>query len=122
MPPRRSNRVNNEADPAFTAAVAHAVADLLPTLTARITNEIRQNENNRNTGIQEMLDVEIRVVQGMHNPLISMCEVSALSICVRLCVSWTPIMLFVWTVWDVYHVLVPQVLKTIERSHSSFAY
>ncbi|GKF45303.1 zinc finger, CCHC-type, retrotransposon gag domain protein, partial [Tanacetum coccineum] len=38
----------NEADPAFTAAVAQSVADLLPTLTARITNEIRQNENNRN--------------------------------------------------------------------------
>ncbi|GJW53636.1 hypothetical protein Tco_0097721 [Tanacetum coccineum] len=48
MPPRRSNRVNNEVDPAFTTAVAHAVADLLPTLTARITDEIRQNENNRN--------------------------------------------------------------------------
>ncbi|GJT94158.1 putative reverse transcriptase domain-containing protein [Tanacetum coccineum] len=42
------NRVNNEADPAFTAAVAQAVADLLPTLTARITDEIRQNENNGN--------------------------------------------------------------------------
>ncbi|GKC19391.1 hypothetical protein Tco_1021541 [Tanacetum coccineum] len=50
MPPRRSNRVNNEADPAFTAAVAQAVADLLPTLTARITDEIRQNENNGNNG------------------------------------------------------------------------
>nr|GEZ50307.1 reverse transcriptase [Tanacetum cinerariifolium] len=49
MPPHR-NRVNNEADPAFTAAVAQAVADLLPTLTARITDKIRQNENNRNTG------------------------------------------------------------------------
>ncbi|GKA07599.1 zinc finger, CCHC-type, retrotransposon gag domain protein [Tanacetum coccineum] len=48
MPPRRSNRVNNEADPAFTAAVAQAVADLLPTLTARITDEIHQNENNGN--------------------------------------------------------------------------
>ncbi|GKF15046.1 zinc finger, CCHC-type, retrotransposon gag domain protein, partial [Tanacetum coccineum] len=47
MPPHR-NRVNNEADPAFTAAVAQAIADLLPTLTARITDEIRQNENNRN--------------------------------------------------------------------------
>ncbi|GJZ89956.1 zinc finger, CCHC-type, retrotransposon gag domain protein [Tanacetum coccineum] len=47
MAPRR-NRVNNEADPAFTAAVAHAVADLLPTLTTRITDEIRQNENNGN--------------------------------------------------------------------------
>ncbi|GJY28838.1 putative reverse transcriptase domain-containing protein [Tanacetum coccineum] len=47
MPPRR-NRVNNEADPAFTAAVAQAVADLLPTLTARITDEIRQNKNNGN--------------------------------------------------------------------------
>ncbi|GKB19136.1 zinc finger, CCHC-type, retrotransposon gag domain protein [Tanacetum coccineum] len=47
MAPRR-NRVNNEADPAFTAAVAQAVADLLPTLTARITDEIRQNENNGN--------------------------------------------------------------------------
>nr|GEY37591.1 hypothetical protein [Tanacetum cinerariifolium] len=50
MPPRRSNRVNNEADPAFTAAVAQAVADLLPTLTARITDEICQNENNGNNG------------------------------------------------------------------------
>nr|GEU83801.1 hypothetical protein [Tanacetum cinerariifolium] len=48
--PSRRNRVNNEADPAFTAVVAHAVADLLPTLTARITDEIRQNKNNRNTG------------------------------------------------------------------------
>nr|GEV52032.1 putative reverse transcriptase domain-containing protein [Tanacetum cinerariifolium] len=48
MPPRRSNRVNNKANPAFTAAVAHAVADLLPTLTARITDEIHQNENNGN--------------------------------------------------------------------------
>ncbi|GKG59875.1 hypothetical protein Tco_0607503, partial [Tanacetum coccineum] len=45
MPPRRS--VNNKADPAFTAAVAQ---DLLPTLTAYITDEIRQNENNGNIG------------------------------------------------------------------------
>nr|GEU82419.1 putative reverse transcriptase domain-containing protein [Tanacetum cinerariifolium] len=52
MPPRRRNRVNNEADPSFTAAVAQAVADLLPTLTARITDEIRQNENNGNNGNQ----------------------------------------------------------------------
>nr|GEV41537.1 hypothetical protein [Tanacetum cinerariifolium] len=44
------NRVNNEADPAFTAAIAHAVVDLLSTLIARITDEIRQNENNRNNG------------------------------------------------------------------------
>ncbi|GJX03108.1 hypothetical protein Tco_0189024 [Tanacetum coccineum] len=44
----RRNRVNNKADPAFTVAVAQEVADLLPTLTARITDEIRQNENNRN--------------------------------------------------------------------------
>nr|GFD57835.1 hypothetical protein [Tanacetum cinerariifolium] len=48
MPPRERNRVNNEADPTFTAAVAQAVADLLPTFTARITDEIRQNENNGN--------------------------------------------------------------------------
>nr|GEW81601.1 hypothetical protein [Tanacetum cinerariifolium] len=48
MPPRRRNHVSNEADPAFTAAVAQVVADLLPTLTARITDEIRQNENNGN--------------------------------------------------------------------------
>nr|GEW72646.1 hypothetical protein [Tanacetum cinerariifolium] len=48
MPPRRRNRVNNEAGPIFTAAVAQAVADLLPTLTARITDKIRQNKNNRN--------------------------------------------------------------------------
>ncbi|GJS51836.1 putative nucleotidyltransferase, ribonuclease H [Tanacetum coccineum] len=47
MAPRR-NRMNNEADPAFTATVAQAVADLLPTLTARITDEICQNENNGN--------------------------------------------------------------------------
>nr|GEV22132.1 zinc finger, CCHC-type, retrotransposon Gag domain protein [Tanacetum cinerariifolium] len=52
MPPRRRNRVNNEADPAFTAVVAQAVADLLPTLTACITGEIRQNENNGNNGNQ----------------------------------------------------------------------
>nr|GEV17735.1 reverse transcriptase domain-containing protein [Tanacetum cinerariifolium] len=52
IPPRQSNHVNNEADPAFTAAVEQAVADLLPTLTARITDEIRQNENNRNNGNQ----------------------------------------------------------------------
>ncbi|GJY06360.1 putative reverse transcriptase domain-containing protein [Tanacetum coccineum] len=38
----------SELQHAFTAAVAQAVADLLPTLTARITDEIRQNENNRN--------------------------------------------------------------------------
>nr|GEZ96853.1 putative nucleotidyltransferase, ribonuclease H [Tanacetum cinerariifolium] len=44
MPPRRGNRVNNEADPAFTAAVAQAVVDLLPTLTARITDELRVKE------------------------------------------------------------------------------
>ncbi|GKB65631.1 hypothetical protein Tco_0921817, partial [Tanacetum coccineum] len=48
MPPSRSNRVNNKAYSAFTAVVAHAVANLLPTLTARITDEIRQNENNGN--------------------------------------------------------------------------
>nr|GEW65579.1 reverse transcriptase domain-containing protein [Tanacetum cinerariifolium] len=51
MPPH-CNRVNNEADPAFTIAVAQAVADLLPTLTARITDEIHQNENNGNNGTQ----------------------------------------------------------------------
>nr|GEZ68138.1 hypothetical protein [Tanacetum cinerariifolium] len=50
MPPRRRNHVNNEEDPAFTVAVAQAVADLLPTLTARIIDEIRQNENNGNNG------------------------------------------------------------------------
>nr|GEX25613.1 NADH dehydrogenase subunit 7, mitochondrial [Tanacetum cinerariifolium] len=49
MPPRRSNHVNNEEDLAFTIAVAQAVADLLPTVTARITDEIRQNKNNRIT-------------------------------------------------------------------------
>nr|GEW05730.1 hypothetical protein [Tanacetum cinerariifolium] len=49
MPPRH-NRVNNEADLAFIVAVAQAVADLLPTLTARITDEIRQNENNGTRG------------------------------------------------------------------------
>nr|GEU51750.1 hypothetical protein [Tanacetum cinerariifolium] len=34
----------------FTVAVVQAIADLLPTLTARITDEIRQNENNENNG------------------------------------------------------------------------
>ncbi|GJU13276.1 reverse transcriptase domain-containing protein [Tanacetum coccineum] len=47
MPPRR-NRRNNGADPAFAAAVEQAVVALLPTLTARIIDEIRQNENNGN--------------------------------------------------------------------------
>ncbi|GJS36999.1 hypothetical protein Tco_0535381 [Tanacetum coccineum] len=47
-PVELSNRVNNEADHAFTAAVAQTVADLLPTLTARITGKIRQKENNEN--------------------------------------------------------------------------
>ncbi|GKC88525.1 retrotransposon protein, putative, ty3-gypsy subclass [Tanacetum coccineum] len=37
-------------DPAFTAEVAQEVADLLPTLTAGITDEIRQNKNNGNNG------------------------------------------------------------------------
>ncbi|GJZ87750.1 putative nucleotidyltransferase, ribonuclease H, partial [Tanacetum coccineum] len=32
----------------FTAAVAQAIADLLPTLITRITDEIRQNKNNEN--------------------------------------------------------------------------
>nr|GFA00221.1 zinc finger, CCHC-type, retrotransposon Gag domain protein [Tanacetum cinerariifolium] len=50
MPPRRSNHVNYKADPAFTPAVAQAVADLLPTLIARITDEIHQNKNNGNNG------------------------------------------------------------------------
>nr|GEW64238.1 hypothetical protein [Tanacetum cinerariifolium] len=50
IPPRRRNHLNNEADPTFTAAVAQTVADLLPTLTARITDEIRQNKNNGNNG------------------------------------------------------------------------
>nr|GFB32185.1 hypothetical protein [Tanacetum cinerariifolium] len=35
---------------AFTAAVAQAVADLLLTHTARITDEIHQNKNNGNNG------------------------------------------------------------------------
>ncbi|GJS71485.1 pol protein [Tanacetum coccineum] len=47
MPPR-FNHVNNEADLAFIAVIAQAVADLLPTLTARITGEIRQNDNSGN--------------------------------------------------------------------------
>nr|GEW27042.1 aspartic proteinase A1 [Tanacetum cinerariifolium] len=55
MPPRRSNRVNNEADPAFTAVVAQAVADLLPTIIVRITDEIRQNENNGNNGLNDFV-------------------------------------------------------------------
>nr|GEW90239.1 zinc finger, CCHC-type [Tanacetum cinerariifolium] len=49
MPPHR-NRVNNEANLDFTVAVAQVVADLLSTLTARITDEIRQNKNNGNNG------------------------------------------------------------------------
>ncbi|GJS43451.1 putative reverse transcriptase domain-containing protein [Tanacetum coccineum] len=55
----RCNHVNNEADHAFSVAVAQAVADLLPTLTARITDKIRQNENNRNNGNRRMLYEEI---------------------------------------------------------------
>nr|GEV92399.1 retrotransposon protein, putative, Ty3-gypsy subclass [Tanacetum cinerariifolium] len=51
MPPHR-NYVNNEADPAFTTMVAQAVADLLPTLTSRITDETRQNKNNGNNDTQ----------------------------------------------------------------------
>nr|GEW15493.1 hypothetical protein [Tanacetum cinerariifolium] len=47
---RARNHVNNEADPTFTDAVAHAVADLLPTLTVHITDEIRENKNNGNNG------------------------------------------------------------------------
>nr|GEW69900.1 retrotransposon protein, putative, Ty3-gypsy subclass [Tanacetum cinerariifolium] len=45
----RHNHVNNKADPAFTAAVVQTVTDLLLTLTACITDEISQNENNMNT-------------------------------------------------------------------------
>ncbi|GJY87325.1 putative nucleotidyltransferase, ribonuclease H [Tanacetum coccineum] len=41
-------RFNNEVDPAFTAVVAQAVADLLSTLTARKTDKIHQNKNNGN--------------------------------------------------------------------------
>ncbi|GKB99226.1 retrotransposon protein, putative, ty3-gypsy subclass [Tanacetum coccineum] len=44
--------MNNKADPAFTVVVAQAVADLLPTLTARRTDEIRQNKNNGNNSNQ----------------------------------------------------------------------
>ncbi|GKC51776.1 putative reverse transcriptase domain-containing protein [Tanacetum coccineum] len=47
MPPHR-NRRNNGANLAFAVAVEHAVAELLPTLTARITIEICQNQNNGN--------------------------------------------------------------------------
>ncbi|GJU54189.1 putative nucleotidyltransferase, ribonuclease H [Tanacetum coccineum] len=47
MAPRR-NRMNNEADLAFTVVVAQAVVNLLPTLTARKTDKIHQNRNNRN--------------------------------------------------------------------------
>nr|GFA22467.1 hypothetical protein [Tanacetum cinerariifolium] len=58
LPPRRNNHVNNEANLAFTAAVAHTVADLLPTFTARITDEIRQNENNGNNAhIEKIFEV-----------------------------------------------------------------
>ncbi|GJW13810.1 putative reverse transcriptase domain-containing protein [Tanacetum coccineum] len=48
MPPRSSNRSNNRVDPAFTSTVEQAVIALLPTLTARITDKICQNENNGN--------------------------------------------------------------------------
>ncbi|GKD04680.1 hypothetical protein Tco_1179654 [Tanacetum coccineum] len=48
MPPRSSNRRNNRVDPAFTSTVEQAVIALLPTLTARITDKIHQNENNGN--------------------------------------------------------------------------
>ncbi|GJZ88552.1 retrotransposon protein, putative, ty3-gypsy subclass [Tanacetum coccineum] len=49
MPPHR-NCVNNEADLAFAAAVEQEVVALLPTLTARIIDKIRQNENNEDNG------------------------------------------------------------------------
>ncbi|GJV16803.1 hypothetical protein Tco_1362126 [Tanacetum coccineum] len=50
MPPRSSNRRNNIADHAFTAAVKQAVATLLPNLTTQITDEICQIKNNGNNG------------------------------------------------------------------------
>ncbi|GJY27647.1 zinc finger, CCHC-type, retrotransposon gag domain protein [Tanacetum coccineum] len=51
MAPRRRS-VNNKADHAFATAVEQAVAALLPSLTAQITNEIRQGKNNKNNGNQ----------------------------------------------------------------------
>ncbi|GKD69627.1 putative reverse transcriptase domain-containing protein [Tanacetum coccineum] len=48
MPSHSSNRRNNGADPAFSIVVEQAVAALLPTLTAWIIDEIRQNKNNGN--------------------------------------------------------------------------
>ncbi|GKE92783.1 hypothetical protein Tco_1573878, partial [Tanacetum coccineum] len=44
MPHRSSNRRNSGADPAFTAFVEQEVVVLLPTLTTRITDEIRKNK------------------------------------------------------------------------------
>ncbi|GKB11810.1 hypothetical protein Tco_0845733 [Tanacetum coccineum] len=52
MPPRRSTHVNNQADPAFTAAVAQAVADLLPTLTARFRKEKPQTFSSTSTPVE----------------------------------------------------------------------
>ncbi|GKD71451.1 hypothetical protein Tco_1325541, partial [Tanacetum coccineum] len=40
-------------NPACAAAVEQAVTTLLPTLTTRITDEIRQNENNGNNEVHE---------------------------------------------------------------------
>ncbi|GKF09205.1 hypothetical protein Tco_0043429, partial [Tanacetum coccineum] len=46
----RCNRLNNRVNLAFVVAVANAVAELLPTLTARLTDDIRQNVNNKDNG------------------------------------------------------------------------
>nr|GEV42569.1 hypothetical protein [Tanacetum cinerariifolium] len=83
MPPRRSNRVNNKADPAFTTAVAQAVVDLLATLTARITDEIRQNENNENNSNRRNARRVNTEVQGQYFPYSEKerCEREFKSIC-----------------------------------------
>nr|GEV05786.1 zinc finger, CCHC-type, retrotransposon Gag domain protein [Tanacetum cinerariifolium] len=52
IPPRSINHKNNGPGHAFIDVIKQAVATLLPTLTARITDEICQNMNNGNNSNQ----------------------------------------------------------------------
>nr|GEZ52969.1 hypothetical protein [Tanacetum cinerariifolium] len=52
IPPRSINHKNNGPGHAFIDVIEQAVATLLPTLTARITDEICQNMNNGNNSNQ----------------------------------------------------------------------
>ncbi|GJS34487.1 putative reverse transcriptase domain-containing protein, partial [Tanacetum coccineum] len=56
MPSRLSNRRNDEADLAFTVVVEQAMAALLPTLTTRINDEIRNDRDAQPTDIHVWLE------------------------------------------------------------------